>query len=117
MAAVSKSIVFPVFSQLHPAEQISQFELAALLSLRHRSEQLEEEIKKAEGSLISRLRAGAPIEPGEREVEVRRSLRRAPSWKSVTKRLARRLGLDPDAYVSGVIVRTRPSESFSLEIR
>ena len=116
MAAATHAISLPLVPQSLPVDRVSQFELAAILALRLRSEQLSTEIKKAEDTLIARLRAGAVIESGDYEAEVRRSLRRTPSWKGVTKRLARRLGLDPDVYVSRVIARTRPSESFSLEI-
>jgi hypothetical protein len=116
MAAATHPISLPLVPQSLPVDQVSQFELAAILSLRLRSAQLESEIKKAEDSLIARLRAGVVVESGDHEAEVRRSLRRAPSWKNVTKRLARRFGLDADAFVSNVIARTRPSESFSIEI-
>jgi hypothetical protein len=105
------------FPSAVPQEQITQRELHSLTNARAALARLEREISRAEALVIERMRAGASVEAGLYSADVRRSLRRTPPWKSVTKRLARRLGLDPDAYVSSVIVRTRPSESFSLEIR
>jgi hypothetical protein len=57
---VSTQIVSHVvpFPQLVPANQISQIELALLLSLRGRLSQLESQIATAEESLRARLEAG-----------------------------------------------------------
>ena len=105
------------FQQSVPAtESITQFEIGALLSLHARLAQLKSQVESAEESIICRLRAGAAVEPGQHAAEVGRNLRRSPSWKNIARRLAKRLGLDPDQYCSNVIAHTKPSESFSLEI-
>ena len=116
MATATKSIPFVVPAQHLPAEPITQFELGALLSLNARLAQLKSQVESAEESIIARLRAGAAVEPGPRTAEVKRNLRRTPSWKNIARRLAKRLGLDPDQYYGNVIAHTKPSENFSLEI-
>lgn len=98
-------------------EPITQQELHSLTDARAALARLEEEISRAESLVIERIRAGVSVQDGLYSADVRRSLRGKPSWKSVTRRLARRLGLDADLFVSQTIARTRPSESFFLEIR
>jgi hypothetical protein len=103
---------FPQISTDH----VSQDELAQFLAARKTLDKLQQHVDGLEASLLSRLRSGAAVEDGEHVAEVARSIRRSPSWKNVTKRLAKRLGIDPDSFCSRVIARTKPSESFSLQI-
>jgi hypothetical protein len=98
------------------ASQISQEELAEFFAARKTLDKLQQHVDGLEASLLSRMRSGAAVEDGERAAEVARSVRRSPSWKGVAKRLAKRLGWDGDAYCSRVILRTKPSESFSLQV-
>lgn len=102
------------FPQTSPVEKITQLELDMLLNLRLRASQLETQIESAEKSIIDRLRGGTIVEDGNHVAEVKRTARRSPAWKQITRRLAKRLGLDPDQYCSNVIAHTKPSESFSL---
>lgn len=99
-----------------PSDQISQSELAELIGAQKTLAALQKYADTLESTLLARLRSGATVETGEYTAEVKRSTRRSPSWKEIVKRLAGRLGMDGDAYCSNVIARTKPSESFSLEV-
>jgi hypothetical protein len=99
-----------------PTDQISQEELSDFVAAQKTLEKLQAHVDGLRSSLLTRLRAGVTVEDGEHTAEVARSVRRSPSWKSVTRRLAKRLGIDPDAFCSRVIARTQPSESFSVQI-
>jgi hypothetical protein len=58
-------------SASNPPDEITQFEMAALLSLRGRANQLEQEIANAENSIRIRLESGAAVEAGKYSVELR----------------------------------------------
>ena len=98
------------------SDQITQDELAEFIGAKKTLEKLARHVQDAEASLLARLREGAAVQTGQYLPEVKRTARRSPSWKTIVKRLAGRLGLGGDAYCSRVIAHTRPSESFSLEI-
>jgi hypothetical protein len=99
-----------------PSDQISQAELIEFFGAQKTLAALQKHVDILESTLLARLRSGATVEAGEHTAEVKRSTRRSPSWKEIVKRLADRLGYDPDAYTSNVILHTKPSESFSLEV-
>jgi hypothetical protein len=99
-----------------PPDEISQFEIAALLSLRNRARQIEKQIANAEESIRSRLESGATVEAGEHAAELKESFRRNVAWKEVVVRLADRLyGEDRgEAYCSNVLENTKPARTLSL---
>jgi hypothetical protein len=100
-----------------PALQaITQLELAALLSLRGRLSQIEEQVETAEQSIKARLETGAPLEPGDHRAELKENFRRNVSWKDAVVRLAERLKLDGEAYCAKVLSSTKPSRSVSLVV-
>ena len=110
--AAPATLHFPQVS----TDQISQEELSEFVAAQKTLDKLSEHVDGLRSSLLVRLRAGASVEEGEHGAGVARSIRRTPSWKNVTRRLAKRLGLDADVFCSRVIARTRPSESFSLQV-
>jgi hypothetical protein len=100
-----------------PALQaITQLELAALLSLRGRLSQIEEQVETAEQSIKARLETGASLEPGDHRAELKENFRRNVSWKDAVVRLAERLKLDGEAYCAKVLFSTKPSRSVSLVV-
>ena len=112
--AASPAIPFPAAKDT----QISQFEVAALLSLRNRARQLAEQLDTAEAAILDRLFAGETVEPGERSVEIKESSRRSVSWREVAERLAvkafgRKRG---ELYCPKVLAATKPSVTRSLSI-
>jgi hypothetical protein len=110
--AAPATLHFPQVS----TDQISQEELSEFVAAQKTLSKLQQHVDTLQPSLLARLRAGAVVEDGEHTAEVARSVRRSPSWKNVTKRLAKRLGLDGDVFCSRVIARTKPSEAFSLQV-
>jgi hypothetical protein len=113
--APSQIVPFPV----RPApEEITQFELAALLSLRNRVRQLAEQIEAAEQSIRTRLETGAPVEAGERTAEIKEHFRRNVSWREVATRLAAKLygPKRAEAYCENVLQNAKPSRTVSLAI-
>jgi hypothetical protein len=104
------------FPQSVPAVQISQLELIALLSLRNRLAQLEQQVESAEECIKARLQAGAAVEPGVYTAEVKDAGRRNVAWKSVAARLAKKLGYDPVAYCARVLAGTKPTPGFRLDV-
>jgi hypothetical protein len=116
-------------SVIHPVEQskltvipfpapqaITQLELTALLSLRGRLSQIEEQVEAAEQSIKARLETGASLEPGDHRAELKENFRRNVSWKDVVVRLAERLKMDGEAYCAKVLSSTKPSRSVSLVV-
>jgi hypothetical protein len=100
-----------------PAPQtITQLELTALLSLRGRLSQLEEQVETAEQSIKARLETGASLEPGDHRAELKENFRRNVSWKDVVIRLAERLKMDGEAYCAKVLSSTKPSRTVSLVV-
>jgi len=100
-----------------PAPQaITQFELAAFLSLRGRLHQLQEQVEAAEQSIKVRLESGAELEPGDHRAELKENLRRNVAWKAVVIRLAERLRMNGEAYCAKVLSSTKPSRTVSLVI-
>ena len=95
---------------------ITQLELAALLSLRGRLHQLQEQVEQAEQSVKARLEKGGIIEPGDHRAELKEQFRRNVSWKDVTIRLAERLRMNGEAYCAKVLTSTKPTRSVSLVI-
>jgi hypothetical protein len=109
----SKFAVFPL-----PAPQaITQFELAAFLSLRGRLHQLQEQVEAAEQSIKTRLETGAILERGDHTAELKENFRRNVSWKDVVVRLAERLMMDGEAYCAKVLKSTKPTRTIVLIIR
>jgi hypothetical protein len=110
---VSHVVPFP---QIHEAE-ISQQDLVDFIEAQNTLTKLKKHVDGLEASVLARLQAGAVVEDGVHCAEVKKNSRRSPAWKDIVRRLSQRLGLDPDAYVSNVISHTKPSISYSLEIR
>lgn len=101
-----------------PAPQaVTQLELAALLSLRARLHQLEEQVEAAEASIKNRLETGASLEPGDHTAELKESFRRNVSWKDVATRLADRLYFGKGMnYVESILRKTKPTRTVSLAL-
>jgi hypothetical protein len=99
-----------------PPQEITQFEMAALLSLRNRARQLEQQIATAERSIRARLESGATVEAGEHAAELKESFRRNVAWRDVVVRVAERLyGEDRgEAYCTNVLRNTKPTRTVSL---
>ena len=114
-ASQTVPIVVP-FPQSAPPKEISQLELALLLSLRGRMAQLQSQIDTAEESITARLQSGASIQPGDHTAELKTNSRRNVAWKDVAKRLAIKLKLDGEMYCARVLAATKPSQSISLQI-
>ena len=117
---VTRDVVIPFVSQSASIipNPITQFELAAILSLRNRARQLVEQVEDAEASLRGRLESGATVEAGEHSASLRESLRRNVSWRNVAERLGDRLyGEDRgQAYCENVLRNTKPTRTVSLTI-
>jgi hypothetical protein len=100
-----------------PAPQaITQLELTALLSLRGRLHQLQEQVDTAEQSIKARLGTGASLEPGDHRVALKENFRRNVSWKDVVVRLAEPLKMDGEAYCTKVLSSTKPTRAVSLVV-
>ena len=100
-----------------PAPQaVTQLELTALLSLRGRLHQLEQQVSEAEQSIKTRLEKGALLEPGDHRAQLKENFRRNVSWKDVVIRLAERLKMDGEAYCTKVLSSTKPSRTVSLVV-
>jgi hypothetical protein len=99
-------------------EQITQLEIAALLSLRNRARQLEAQIADAEKSVSDKLTVGASVEAGEHTASLKESFRRNVGWRDVSERLAERLYGEGrgEAYCENVLQNTKPSRSVSLVV-
>jgi hypothetical protein len=95
---------------------ITQLELLALLSLRGRLHQLQEQVQEAEQSIKTRLETGAYLEPGDHRAELKENLRRNVFWKEVAIRLANRLKMDGELYRARVLASTKPARTVSLVI-
>jgi hypothetical protein len=100
------------------SDQITQAELAILLTLRSRMHVLETQIEAAEEDMRARLGAGCEVEPGERSVELKENSRRSVSWREVAERLAvkafgKKRG---ELYCPRVLAATSPSVTTSLQI-
>lgn len=106
------------FPALPAVEQITQLELAALLSLRNRARQLEAQIADAEKSVRDRLEAGGRVELGEHTATLKESFRRNVAWREVSERLADRLYGESRGvgYCEGVLNNTRPTRTVSLVV-
>ena len=100
-----------------PAPQaVTQLELTALLSLRARLHQIEEQVETAEQSIQSRLEGGCSVEEGDHRASLKENFRRNVSWKDVAIRLAERLRMDGERYCAKVLNSTKPSRTVSLAI-
>jgi|SRR5579864_2692050 len=108
-------VPFPVVPQ---TVEITQLELAALLSLRNRARQIAEQVEAAEKSVRSRLETGAAVEPGEHTAELKESFRRNVGWRDVSERLAERLYGEGrgEAYCENVLQNTKATRTVSLSI-
>jgi hypothetical protein len=80
--------------------------LTALLSLRCRLHQLQEQVESAEQSIKTRLESGAALELGDHHAELKENFRRNVAWKAVVIRLAERLRMDGEAYCARVLSST-----------
>lgn len=112
---IPTALQFPAPVALQP---ITQLELGAVLSLRNRARQLEEQIAEAEQCIRARLESGVDVEEGERSVGLKENFRRNVSWREVSERLADRLygNGKGDGYCERVLRSTRPSRTVSLTI-
>lgn len=101
-----------------PAQPVTQLEVAALISLRHRSKQIDEQISEAERSIRTRLEAGGYVEPGEHSAALKESFRRNVSWREISERLADRIfgKGNGDAYCERVLRSTKPTRTVSLTL-
>jgi hypothetical protein len=99
-----------------PPQSIAQLELAALLSLRSRLHQIEEQVEAAEQSIQARLEAGSSVECGDHVAKLKENSRRNVAWKDVAARLAERLKMDGQLYCARVLAATKPSRTVSLVI-
>ena len=99
-----------------PPQSITQLELAALLSLRGRLHQLEEQVDAAEQFIQARLEAGSSVECGDHVAELKTNSRRNVAWKTVVSRLAERLKMDGDLYCARVLAATKPTKTITLVI-
>lgn len=107
-----KSAVVPF-----PASQpITQLEIAALLSLRGRLHQLEEQVEAAEQNIQARLEAGSSVEGGYHSAKLNTNSRRNVAWKDVVVRLADRLKMDGAAYCARVLASTKPTKTITLVV-
>ena len=106
----------PQVVQFPAPQTITQLELTALLSLRGRLSQIEEQVETAEQSIKARLETGASLEPGDHRAELKENFRRNVSWKDVVIRLAERLKMDGEAYCAKVLSSTKPSRTVSLVV-
>jgi hypothetical protein len=114
-------------SQLHsavvpfrePAVEIPQAKLELIILLRNERERLKEQLEAVEAEVRAALEANAPIEPGVHVAELKESLRRNVSWREVAERLGDRLYGDGkgEPYCEKVLSSTKPTRSFSLNIR
>jgi hypothetical protein len=108
----SKSAIVPF-----PAPQpITQLELSALLSLRGRLHQLEEQVEAAEQSIQARLEVGCSVEHGDHIAKLKTNSRRNVAWKDVVVRLAERLKMDGAAYCARVLASTRQTKTTALVV-
>jgi hypothetical protein len=100
-----------------PAPQaITQLELSALLSLRSRVHELEEQVEAAERSIQARLEVGCSVESGDHVAKLKTNSRRNVAWKDVVIRLAERLKLDGQAYCARVLASTKPTKTVALVV-
>jgi len=99
-----------------PPQSITQLELAALLSLRGRLHQLEEQVETVEQSSQARLEGGSAVENGDHIAKLTSNSRRNVSWKEVVIRLADRLKLDGEVYCARVLASTKPTITTKLVI-
>lgn len=100
-------------------EQVTQLEIVALLSLRNRARQLEQQVREAEESIQSRLESNASVEAGEHAAELKESTRRNVAWRYVAERLGDRLYGDGkgESYCDRVLAGTKPTCTVSLIVR
>ncbi len=113
MQATAKVTPFAVPAQ-SPRTTITQLELAALLSLRGRLLQLEQQVEAEEQSVKARLEAGAPVEPGDHTARLEKHFRASIAWKEKAIDLAERLGLNGQAWAQNVLTHTAKTPTVSL---
>lgn len=114
--ATFKIAALPLAAQAASARPITQHEITDLIELRNVQAEIEKCVNAKESDLLTRLLAGAPVQPGVHVADAKKNYRRSPAWKDVARELAEMHGLDADAFCSQVIAGTKPSESFSLEV-
>ena len=117
MQATAKLTPFAVPKQA-PAvpEPITQLELAALLSLRGRLLQLQQQVEAEEQSVKARLGAGAPVDPGDHTARLEEHFRASVPWKQKAVDLAERLGLNGAAWAQNVLTHSAKTRTVSLFI-
>ena len=112
--AASAPLQFP---KAQPAVQtVTQAELVELIEHENLLSQLKEKVSELESGIKSRLEGGAAVQPGVHIASLKENLRRNVAWKDVVLRLAEKLGYEPEAYVSNVLVHTKPTRTISLEV-
>ncbi len=103
------------FPQAAP-DTITQEELALLLSLRGRFEQLRAALEAEEQSLKARLEAGVSVEPGDHVARLEEHFRASVAWKDKAIDLAERLGLNGRAWAQNVLSHTTKTRTISLHV-
>lgn len=99
-----------------PQQSITQLELQALLSLRGRLRQIEEQVEAAEQSIQARLEAGSSVELGDYVAKLKPNSRRNVAWKDVVARLAEKLKMDGQLYCARVLAATKPTKTITLVV-
>ena len=97
-----------------PTEEITQDELAILLSLRGRLHQLAAQVEAAEQSIKARLELGTAVEDGDHTVRLEEHFRANIAWKEKAIDLAERLGLNAQAWAQNVLSHTTRTRTVSL---
>ncbi len=100
-----------------PSPEITQNEIAMLLSLRGRLHQLTSQVEAAEQSIRTRLEHGAAVEEGDHIAELKESYRASVAWKEKAIDLAERLGLNGQAWAQNVLTHTTKNRIVSLSLQ
>lgn len=92
------------------AVTIMQSELADIMRLRRQAKAIEAELKERESNAIALIHAGAEIEPGILDANIKPTERRNVAWKAICER---ELGA---GYCNNVAAHVKPSVSERLAI-
>jgi hypothetical protein len=105
--------------QFPTPQTVTQLELTALLSLRGRLHQIQQQVEQAESSIKTRLESGCVVEEGDHAAELKENLRRNVAWREVCERLGDRLfgNGKGEPYCEKVLSSTKPTRTVSLKIQ
>jgi hypothetical protein len=100
-------------------QTVTQLELTALLSLRGRLHQIQQQVEQAESSIKARLESGCVVEEGDHSAELKEQSRRNVAWREVCERLGDRLFGNGKGgpYCERVLSSTKPTRTVSLKIQ